>query len=120
MSTSPYMFDPLALIVDWLDAGRAGDVDALLDLYDDMATFECDCEGVVLAGRQALSAYWKQKLGCLSEAAFSLNDMVLTSDGVLIECQSYEGKSVLIRFRFTPSGKIEHTSCGKIAHAVGP
>ena len=87
---------------------------ALLELYDERATFECDCERVVLAGRQALSAYWKPKLDCLSEAAFSLNDMVLTSDGVLVDYQSYADKPVRIRFRFTPSGKIEHTSCGPV------
>jgi hypothetical protein len=113
MSTS-YTFDPLAVAVDWLDAGRSGDLDALLDLYDEGATLECDCEGVVLAGRKALSAYWEPKLSCLSESAFSLNDMVLTSDGVQVDYQSYESKPLRIRFRFTPSGKIGHTSCGPV------
>ena len=115
MSTSTNRFNPLAVVVDWLDAGRAGDLDALLDLYDERATFECDCERVVLAGRQALSAYWAPKLGCLSESAFSLNNIILTTDGVQADYQSYEGKPVRIRFRFTPSGKIDHTSCGPFA-----
>ena len=114
MSTSTNRFDPLAVVVDWLDADRAGDLDALLDLYGDDATLACDCEGVILTGREALSAYWEPKLSCLSEAAFSLNDMVLTSDGILVDYQSYEGKPVRIRFRFTPSGKIEHISCGPV------
>jgi len=114
MSTSRYTFDPLAVVVDWLDAGRSGDLDALFDLYDERATLECDCEGVVLTGRQALSAYWEPKLSCLSESAFSLKDMVLTGDGVQVDYQSYEGKPLRIRFRFTPSGKIEHTSCAPL------
>ena len=114
MSTSPDTFDPLAVAVDWLDAGRSGDLDALLDLYDERATLECDCEVVVLTGRRALSAYWEPKLDCLSERAFSLNNMVLTGDGVQVDYQSYEGKPVRILFRFAPSGKIAHTSCGPL------
>ena len=114
MSTSPNTFDPLAVVVDWLDAGRSGDLDALLDLYDERATLECNCEGVTLTGREALSAYWEPKVGGPSEDAFSLNDMVPTGDGVQVDYQSYEDKPVRIHFRFTPSGKIAHTSCGPL------
>jgi hypothetical protein len=114
MSASPDTFDPLAVAVDWLDAGRSGDLDALLDLYDERATLECDCEDVMLTGRRALSAYWEPKLDYLSENAFSLNDMVLTGDGVQVDYQSYQGKPVRIHLRFTPSGKIAHTSCGPL------
>jgi hypothetical protein len=105
MSTSPDTFDALAVVVDWLDAGQSADLDALLNLYGDDATLACDCEGVILTGREALSAYWEPKLASRSEIAFSLDDMVLTDDGLQIDCQSYEGKPVRIRFRFTPSGK---------------
>ena len=63
-------FDPIAVAVDWLDAGKLGDLDGLLDLYDEGAIFECDCEGVSLTGRQALSAYWAPKLESLAAAAF--------------------------------------------------
>ena len=44
-------FGPLAVAIDWLDACRWRDLDGLLDLYDERATLECDCEGVVLTGR---------------------------------------------------------------------
>jgi hypothetical protein len=43
MSISRDKFDPLALVVDWLDACRLGELNALLDLYDERATLECDC-----------------------------------------------------------------------------
>lgn len=49
-------FDPMAVAVDWLDAGKLRDLGGLLDLYDERATLECDCEGVTLTGREALSA----------------------------------------------------------------
>ena len=107
-------FDPIAVAVDWLDAGKLGDLDGLLDLYDERATLECDCEGVTLTGREALSAYWAPKLDSPLEAAFTLDDMILTGDGVQLDYQNYEGKPVRILFRFTPSGKIAHTSCGPL------
>ena len=107
-------FDPIAVAVDWLDAGKLGDLDGLLNLYDERATLECDCEGVTLTGREALSAYWAPKLDNPSESAFALDDMTLTDDGIRIDYQSFEGKPVRIYFRFTPSGKIAHTSCGPL------
>jgi hypothetical protein len=114
MPISQVEFDSIAVVVEWLDAGKMGDLDGLLDLYDEGATLECDCSGVTLTGREALSAYWEPKLGCLSESAFFLNDIILTSHGVQADYQSHEGKPVRIRFRFAPSGKIEHTSCGPV------
>jgi hypothetical protein len=111
-------FDPIAVAVDWLDAGKLGGLDGFLDLYDERATLECDCEGVVLTGRQALSAYWEPKLDNQLAAAFTLDDMILTGDGVQLDYQNYEGKPVRIHFRFTPSGKIAHTSCGPLACAA--
>ena len=107
-------FDPLAVAVDWLDAAKLGDLDALLGLYDERATLECDCEGVALTGRLSLSAYWGPKLESKLAAAFTVDDMTPTADGVQVDYQSHEVKPVRIHFRFTPSGKIAHTSCGPL------
>jgi hypothetical protein len=62
MPISRDQFDPLALVVDWLDACRLGELNALLDLYDERATLECDCECVCLTGRKSIAAYWAPKL----------------------------------------------------------
>ena len=105
-------FDPLGVAIDWLDAVKLGDLDGLLGLHDERATLECDCEGVVLTGRQSLSAYWAPKLESKLAAAFTVDDMTPTGEGVQVDYQSCEGKPVRIHFRFTPSGKIAHTSCG--------
>jgi hypothetical protein len=111
MSLSQDDFDPLGIVVDWLDACRSGQLDVLLDLYDEQATLVCDCEHVSLTGRLSIAAYWKSKLESKSASAFTLDDMILTGDGVQVDYQSYEGKPVRICFRFTPFGKILHTSC---------
>ena len=58
MLTSPDRFDPLAIVSDWLDACRWRELNALLDLYDERATLECDCEHVRLTGRKWIAAYW--------------------------------------------------------------
>jgi hypothetical protein len=105
------VFDPLAVAVDWLDAGKLGDLDGLLSLYDERATLECNCEGMVLTGRQSLSAYWARKLESKLAAAFTVDDMIPVDDGVQVDYQSCEGKPVRVHFRLTPSGKIAHSRC---------
>ena len=69
-----------------------GELDALLNLYDERATLECDCEHVRLTGRKWIAAYWAPKLESKAVLAFSLNDMALTADGVQVGCQDHEGK----------------------------
>ena len=107
-------FDPLGVAVDWLDAGKLGDLNGLLGLYDEWATLECYCERVILTGRQSLSAYWASKLKSRLAAAFTLHDIAPTSDGVQLDYQGYDGKPVRLHFRFAPSGKIAHSSCGPL------
>ena len=118
MQISRDEFDPIAIAVDWLDAGKLGDLDGLLDLHDERATLECACEGVTLTGREALSAYWVSKLNSPEEDALTLADMILTDSGVRVDYQNHEGAPVRIHFRFTPSGKIAHASCGPLACAA--
>ncbi|OKO88016.1 hypothetical protein AC629_11525 [Bradyrhizobium sp. NAS80.1] len=114
MSISRDEFDPLAAIVDWLDACRRGDLNALLDLYDERAVMECGCEGVTLTGRNSIAAYWAPKLESKRVTAFNLDAVVLTGHGVQIDYQSYEGKPVRFYFRFGSSNEIIYTSCGPL------
>ncbi|MCS3897378.1 nuclear transport factor 2 family protein [Bradyrhizobium sp. MOS001] len=111
-------FDPVATVVDWLDACRRGDVNALLDLYDERAVLECACEGVSLTGREAIAAYWSPKLETKRVLSFSLDDVSLTGHGVQIDYQNYEGKPVRVYFRFGASNKIIYTSCAPMARAA--
>jgi hypothetical protein len=113
MSLTPG-FDPLAIVVDWLDACRSGDLIAVLALYDERATLECECEGVSLTGRASLSAYWIGKLRNHLPASFTLDDLTVSSDGVWVVYWNYKANLVRAHFRFSPSGKIHHTSCGPL------
>jgi ketosteroid isomerase-like protein len=87
LSTSRDEFDPLAVVADWLDAFRSGELNARLDLYDERATLECDCEGVTLSGRKSIAAYWAPKLQIKTVPAFTLEDMTLTGDGGQLDYQ---------------------------------
>ena len=62
MPTSPHTFDPLVVVSDWLNACQCGELTTLLNLYDERATLECDCEHVRLTGRKWIAAYWAPKL----------------------------------------------------------
>jgi hypothetical protein len=105
MMKSKDEFDPLAVVVDWLDACRWGELDALLDLYDGRATLQCGCEHVRLTGRKWIAAYWAPKLESKAVLAFSLNDLALSADGARLDYQSDEGKPVRMQFRFRSLGQ---------------
>jgi hypothetical protein len=75
---------------------------------------ECDCERVILGGRKSIAPYWAPKIESKLVSAFTLDDITLTGDGVQVDYQNYEGNPVRIQFRFSPSGKILHTSCGPL------
>jgi len=114
MSLVPNDFDPLALVVDWLDACRSGDLSVIIALYDERATLECDCEDVNLTGRASLWAYWASKLRNESPTAFTLDDLTVAADGVWVDYRNNKGKPVRAFFRFNAEGKILHTSCGPL------
>ena len=91
-------FDPIAVVGNWVDACRWGELNALLNMYDERATLECHCERFSLP--------------------FSLNDVALTADGVRLDYQSEEGKPVRMHLRFGPSGNILHTRCGPLGRCA--
>jgi len=112
MSDAPMNFDPIAAVVDWLDACRKRDLAALLDLYTADASLECACEGIAITGRSALEDYWRPRLDAFVPTAFGLEEIEPTANGVTLDYSSYAGKPVRIGFSFSPDGKIRQTRCG--------
>jgi FixJ family two-component response regulator len=115
---APDDFDHSGTVIDWLNACRSGQLDALVNLHDVQATLRCDCDGVDLAGRNSLAIYWKSKFQSKAASAFTLNDMILTGDEIQLDCQSCKGKPVRVHFRFNTSGKILHTRFVPLTHSV--
>jgi hypothetical protein len=112
MSDVPNDFDPIAIVVDWLDACRRRDLAALIELYADSASLECACEAIAIHGRAALEAYWRPRLEAFERTAFGIEEIAPTAEGVLLDYRSFEGKPVRIVFNFSPDGKIRQTRCG--------
>jgi hypothetical protein len=110
-------FDPMAIVVDWLDACRARSLEDLLDLYDARGTLRCLCDGpYIYSGRDDLARYWSTRLERAVPHAFSVTELVPDDSGgkpgVVLDYVAYDGKPVHIRFQFTRAGKIEQTVCG--------
>jgi hypothetical protein len=105
-------FDQIAIVVDWLDACRARDLEALLDLYAQDASLECACNNLeILRGRAELASYWRPRLGEFSPTAFGLDEITPDAEGVMLHYISFEGKPVQILFAFDGNGKILKTRC---------
>ncbi len=108
----PEDFDRIAVVVDWLDACRTRDLNALLDLYAEEARLECNCDSVKIhSGRAELDSYWRPRLDRLAPVAFDLEAIAPEANGVVLDYRSFEGKPVRIRFSFDASGKIMQTRC---------
>ncbi|MGY8633527.1 nuclear transport factor 2 family protein [Bradyrhizobium sp. 14AA] len=103
-------FDPMAVAVDWLDAYRAGDIEAILDMYADDAVVHCGCCGAkTIKGREALRAYWVDRLR--EYPAGTLDDLnPLDDDGTLISYVTNAGVMSAL-FAFDDAGRIKELDC---------
>lgn len=106
-------FDPLAAAIDWLDAYRAGDIEAILEMYAEDAVVHCGCGGVkTITSREALRAYWLDRLR--EYPASKLDDLSPSHDGTIISYVTSNGvMRALIAFdaagRIKESATIPHT-----------
>jgi hypothetical protein len=105
-------FDPLVIVVDWLDACRERDTELLLSLYDSSASLHCDCTAENRKGRAEIESYWRIRLHEQVPNAFHIDKLYYEGDAVFLSCTSHEGKLMRIRFWFTDTGLIKHTLCG--------
>ena len=112
----PNDFDQIAVIVDWLDACRRHDLDALLDLYAPEASLDCRCHSATVnEGQARLAAYWAPRLDGFVPNAFGLEEIQPMPDGVQLDYVSHDGLPVRMLFSFTATGKILRTSCAPVA-----
>ena len=110
-------FDPMGLVIDWLDACKERRLSSLLDLYDESATLECCCEDKTLHGRRDLLAYWGPKLAHAVIGAFEVDALFPETDGVCLDYRAFDGSPVRIHFRFTDDGKIRYNACASVKQA---
>lgn len=101
----------MAVAIDWLDAYRAGDIEAILEMYADDAVVHCGCGGGVktITSREALRAYWIDRLR--EHPAGKLDDLnPAHNDGTIISYTTNTGvMSVLLAF--DGAGRIKELNC---------
>ena len=105
----PNNYDNVAIVVDWLDACRSGNLDVLLDLYAGNAGLESVHEGVAVNGRAQLAAYWAAKLARPSLGAFALEQIMPVTDGVILDHSDASGRLVRTMFSFAADGRISRS-----------
>ncbi|MCP3391127.1 nuclear transport factor 2 family protein [Bradyrhizobium sp. CCGB12] len=100
----------MAVAIDWLDAYRAGDIEAILELYAEDAVVHCGCGAGVktITSREALRAYWVDRLR--DYPAGKLNDLNCSQDGTLISYNTRTGV-VSVLLAFDAAGRIKELNC---------
>ncbi|MBR1092029.1 nuclear transport factor 2 family protein [Bradyrhizobium manausense] len=103
-------FDPVAVVIDWLDACRQRRLVDLLELYANRATLDC-CDGGHFVGRSGLLRYWPSKLRAATPDAFELHEVLPEDDCVVLDYRDYDGNTVRTKFWFDDAGHISRTRC---------
>ena len=103
-------FHPMAAAVDWLDAYRAGDVDAIVEMFADDAVIHCSCGSIKLVTeKESLRAYWVQRI---REYPASGLDYLHPSDGGAMISYIARDREIAAVLTFNASGQINTLSCG--------
>ncbi|MBR1092068.1 nuclear transport factor 2 family protein [Bradyrhizobium manausense] len=103
-------FDLMAAAIDWLDAYRSGDIEAILRMCADDAAVHCGCGGAkTITGKEGLRAYWVERLR--EYPAFDLDNIQPTCVGTLISYVSRDGVVSAV-LTFNASGQIASLAFG--------
>ena len=92
MSKSPGEFDPIGIVVDWIDACRHRQLSTLVELYDAAAVVDC-CEGGRFRGRAEVERYWRPKLIGSGPSAFEIDALMPEVGGVSLDYRGHDGKA---------------------------
>jgi ketosteroid isomerase-like protein len=104
-------FDAMAAAVDWLDAYRAGDIEAILHMYADDAVIECGCGGMkTITGKEALRSYWTGRLREFPAAL--LEDVKPSGNTGAAILYVTHGEIVKATLEFNRDGQIVTLRCG--------
>jgi hypothetical protein len=116
MSSSGADFDPVGVVIDWLDACRQRRLADLLELYADEATLDC-CDGGRFVRRSGLLRYWQAKLQAATPAAFELHEVLPDGECVILDYRDYDGTAARTKFWFDDEGNISRTRCTPLGSA---
>ncbi|RXH11973.1 nuclear transport factor 2 family protein [Bradyrhizobium guangzhouense] len=107
----------------WVEAWNARDLERVLRLYDDAAvmtsdripTMGFDASGTV-RGKDALRAYWGKGLALLPELHFSLIEVFVSPDSLVVFYENERGKKICEYLRVNDAGLIVQGSANHLPH----
>jgi len=106
----------------WVEAWNARDLERVLTLYDDTAVMTSDripalgfgADGTV-RGKDALRAYWSKALGLIPNLHFSLIDVYVSPDSLVVFYENERGKRICEYLRVNDAGLIVQGSANHLA-----
>ncbi|MCK1420533.1 nuclear transport factor 2 family protein [Bradyrhizobium sp. 180] len=111
-----------ALGRSWIEAWNARDLERVLTLYDEAAVMTSDRIPVMgfdasgtVRGKDALRAYWGKALGLLPNLHFSLIDVFVSPDSVVVFYENERGKRICEYLRVNAEGLIVQGSANHLA-----
>ncbi len=110
-----------ALGRDWVAAWNARDLERVLAMYDEAAVMTSDripamgfaADGTV-RGKDTLRAYWSKALGLLPELHFTLIDLFVSPDSVIVFYANERGKKICEYLRLNAAGLIVQGSANHL------
>ena len=113
MATPHHAAQLTALGQDWIAAWNSRDLERVLALYADTAEMTSDripalgfdASGTV-CGKQNLRAYWAKALQLLPDLHFTLIDLFISPDSVVVVYENERGKTICEYLRLDAEGRI--------------
>lgn len=115
--------DLAALGREWVEAWNSGDLERVLALYSDDAEMTSDripllgfgASGTV-HGKDNLRAYWSKALALIPNLHFTLIDIYVSPDSVVVFYQNERCNRICEYLRLDARGKIRQGSANHLAH----
>jgi ketosteroid isomerase-like protein len=107
----------------WLEAWNARDLERVLTLYDENTVMTSDRipmlgfdESGTVRGKDTLRAYWSKALGLVPNLHFSLIELFVSPDSVVVFYENERGKRICEYLRVNAAGKIVQGSANHLPH----
>ncbi|MCP4620972.1 MAG: nuclear transport factor 2 family protein [Bradyrhizobium sp.] len=112
-----------ALGRQWIDAWNSRDLERVLSLYSDevemtsdkIPQFGFDPTGT-LHGKDRLRAYWRKGLDLLPDLHFTLIDVYVSPDSLVVFYQNERGAKICEYLRLDAEGKVRQGSANHLVH----
>jgi len=112
-----------ALGKQWIDAWNSHDLERILALYSDDSEMTSDKIPLLgldptgtLRGKDRLRQYWSKGLGLLPNLHFTLIDIYVSPDSLVVFYENERGAKICEYLRLNADGKIRQGSANHLVH----